>query len=56
MKPENKFITKDIPLTALQVEEIGRIRVRDVRYAIAEADKTLRLLLEAELEPLRPIS
>lgn len=45
---ENKFTLNSKPMSASQVEEIGKIRVRDVNAAIAEADKTLKLLLVAE--------
>lgn len=48
MKSEDKFITKDKSLTASQADEISKIRVHDVNAAIAEADKTLKLLLIAE--------
>ncbi len=42
-----KFTTDDKPLTEEQVEELGKIRVKDVRLAIAEADNLLKPFLEA---------
>ncbi len=45
---EPKFTTNDKPLSAAQVEEMSKIKVRDVKSAIASADKELRLFLEAK--------
>lgn len=48
-----KFVTTDKPLSAAQVEELGKIRVRDVKKAIAEADRLLKPFLEARKQRVR---
>ena len=45
---EPKFTTTDKPLSASQAEEIGKIRVKDVKEAILTADKDLKPFLEAK--------
>ena len=44
----NKFTTTDKPLSASQLEEIGKIRVQDVKNVIATADEDLKPFLEAK--------
>ncbi len=48
MQEEKKFTTKDKPLSASQAEEIGKIRVKDVKEAITTADEDLKPFLEAK--------
>lgn len=45
---EPLFKTTDKPLSASQAEDIGKIRVKDVKNAIATADEDLKLFLEAK--------
>ena len=46
-KAEN-FTTNDKPLSASQAEDIGKIRVKDVKEAINTADADLKPFLEAK--------
>lgn len=47
MVEPKKFITNDRPLTEKQVAQLSKIRVKDVKKAIADADRQLKALLEA---------